>query len=135
MSHSAKPGFVGRRDRALRTLAAAQQREAAASNRFADLVDAAAGAASERGDALHAASAAAAQLSLTFADIAEAARTLRQSELLEHQSLSAHAEAGSGRSRAKLSRAQARRATAQASTNEGFCAVMRPAGRVGRRGG
>jgi hypothetical protein len=135
MSHSAKPGFVGRRDRALRTLAAAQQREADASDLFADLLDAAAHVSMERGEALHAASAAAAALSRTFADAAEAARTLRQSELLQHQALSAHAEAGSGHSRATLSRAQARRATAQANATVGFCSLTRPTGRAGLRGG
>lgn len=135
MSHDAKLGSGVRHDRALRTLAAAHRREAAASHLFAELADAGAAASVERAEALAAASVASAALSLTFEDTLEAARTLRLSELLQRQSVSAQVEAGTGRTRANLSRAQARRALAQAATNEGFRVLRPPAGRGGRRGG
>src|SRR4051812_17654892 len=101
MSHDAKVGSRPRYDRALRALAAAQRREAAACDRFADLIDAASLAACERSRALSDGAKASARLAGAFEDREEANRTHRQAELMLQQSGQAKAESAATQTRAK----------------------------------
>lgn len=134
MSHDAKFGSSSQFKRAIRNLAAAQRREATACAAMADHGEAAATASDARSRALRAASRASRELATTMDDVVEAGRTHRQSELLTRQANQADAEAAMGRRRAKTSRAESKRAAAQADTSESFT-LTQPKDRGARRGG